>query len=157
MKENKNLKTITQIGVVVPDLEAAMEGMRQIFGVEPARFGRTPGSNKFYKGQPGDFAAKMAFYDFANIEIELVEPQEGDSIWKEFLDSGKCGLHHLRFSVDSMEDTMKDMRERGAEVVMESESVRQIPGLRWAYFDTEKALDWTIEVLNEYQVGQKPE
>ena len=87
----------------------------------------------------------------------IVEPQEGDSIWKEFLDSGKCGLHHLRFSVDSMEDTVKDMCERGAEVVMEGESVRQIPGLRWAYFDTEKALDWTIEVLNEYQVGQRPE
>ena len=56
-----------------------------------------------------------------------------------------------------MEDTVKDMCERGAEVVMEGESVRQIPGLRWAYFDTEKALDWTIEVLNEYQVGQRPE
>ena len=51
------------------------------------------------------------------------------------------------------EDTVKDMCERGAEVVMEGESVRQIPGLRWAYFDTEKALDWTIEVLNEYQVN----
>lgn len=157
MKENKNLKTITQIGVVVPSLEAAMEGMKKVFGVEPARFGRTPDKNKFYHGQPGAFAAKMAFYDFANIEIELVEPQEGDSIWKEFLDSGKCGLHHLRFSIDSMEETVEDMRERGAEVVMEGESVRQIPGLRWAYFGTEKELDWTIEVLNEYEVGQKSE
>ena len=153
MKENKNLKAITQIGVVVHDLDAAIEGMRKIFGVEPARFGKTPEKNKFYHGQPGDFAAKMAFYDFANIEIELVEPQDGASIWREFLDSGKCGLHHLRFSVNSLEDTVEDMRERGAEVVMEGESVRQIPGLRWAYFDTEPPLGWTIEILNEYQVG----
>ena len=47
MKENKNLKAITQIGVVVHDLDAAIEGMRKIFGVEPARFGKTPEKNKF--------------------------------------------------------------------------------------------------------------
>lgn len=151
MKENKNLKTITQIGIIVPDLEKAMQGMERVFGVAPARFGKTPENNKIYRGQPGNFSAKMAFYDFANIEIELVEPQEGDSIWGEFLDAGGHGLHHLRFSIDNMEGTVADMRERGAEVAMEGESVRQIPGLRWAYFDTEEPLGWIIEVLNEYE------
>lgn len=127
--------------------------MEQVFVVAPARFAKTPENNKIYRGQPGNFSAKMAFYDFANIEIELVEPQEGDSIWGEFLDTGGHGLHHLRFSIDNMEDTVADMRERGAEVAMEGESVRQIPGLRWAYFDREEPLGWIIEVLNEYQIN----
>ncbi len=156
MKENKNLKTITQIGLVVPDLEKAVQGMEHIFGVQPARYGTTPQNNKFYRGEPGDFSAKMAFYDFANIEIELVEPQKGDSIWGEFLNSGKQGLHHLRFSIDSMEDTVRDMRERGSSIAMEGESVRQIPGLRWAYFDTENPLGWIIEVLNEHEIEREP-
>ena len=57
MKENKFMKEITQIGLVVDDLEKAVEGMRQIFGVEPGEYGTTPPKNKFYYGEPEDFAA----------------------------------------------------------------------------------------------------
>ena len=41
------------------------------------------------------------------------------------------------------------MQERGIAVSMEGESVRQIPGLKWAYFNTENPLGWIIEIFNE--------
>ena len=149
MKENKFMKEITQIGLVVDDWEKAVEGMRQIFGVEPGEYGTTPPKNKFYYGEPEDFAAKMAFYHFANIDIELVEPLRGRNIWSDFLQEGNYGLHHLRFSVSDYDGTVSDMQERGIAVSMEGESVRQIPGLKWAYFNTENPLGWIIEIFNE--------
>lgn len=152
MKENKNLKLISQIGLVVEDLTMAEEGMRQVFGVEPDGHGITPSNNKFYYEKEEDFAAKMAFYHFANIDIELIEPQYGRNIWDDFLKQGKRGLHHVQFNVDSFDETVSDMKERNIEVSMQGESVRKIPGLKWAYFDTESSLGWVVEIFNASQI-----
>ena len=149
--KNKHLKMITQVGVVVKDLDKAVEGMRQIFGCEPDLTGSTPPRGRYFRGKPAEFSCKMAIYQFANIDIELIEPEYGESIWTEFLDKGQHGLHHIRFSVDDFKGTVADMESRGAKVSMQGESLRNIKGLGYAYFDTEDILDYIVEIFNEYE------
>jgi catechol 2,3-dioxygenase-like lactoylglutathione lyase family enzyme len=149
-KINKHLKVITQVGIIVHDLEKAVKGMKRVFGVDPDDYGQTPPNGKLYYGEKEDFSAKMAFYRFANVDIELIEPQCGRNIWQDFLDNGQRGLHHIRFSVDNLEGTIQDMKERGIGISMEGESVAK-KGYNWAYFDTEEALDYVIEIFNEYE------
>jgi methylmalonyl-CoA/ethylmalonyl-CoA epimerase len=149
---NKYLTKISQIGIVVKDIDKAIEGMRRIFGVEPDMTGHTPPRGRYYRGKPEEFSCKMAIYQFANIDIELIEPEFGQNIWNEFLEKGQHGLHHIRFSVDDFNGTIEDMKQRGVNVSMQGESIRQIEGLRYAYFDTEEFIDFIVEIFNEYEI-----
>ena len=82
---NDKLKYISQIGLCVKDLDSAVRGMEKVFGLKPDRYGETPKTRRFYKGKESEFGAKLAFYNFANIEIELMQPIYGDSDWMHFL------------------------------------------------------------------------
>lgn len=152
MEKEKNtmLKHISQVGILVKNMDKAVEGMKQVFGVEPDSWGQTPETKRKYKGKEAKFAAKMAFYRFANIEIELIEPLYGESSWKDYIDRGKEGIHHIRFSVDNFEKTVSSMKERGICMLQEGCSVKS-EKLRWGLFDTEETLSFIVEIFNEFE------
>ena len=151
--ENK-LTNISQVGLCVRDLDAVVEGMEKVFGLRPDRYGETPKTKRFYKGKEAEFGARLAFYNFANIEIELMQPIYGDSDWVRFLSEGNEGLHHFRFSVDDFQGVVDTMKERGIEVLMEGLSIKS-DKLRWALFDTTDLIKFPVEIFNELEF--KPE
>lgn len=144
------LTRISQVGLCVRDLEAVVAGMEAVFGLKPNRYGETPKTKRFYKGKEAEFGAKLAFYNFANIEIELMQPIYGESDWTKFLESGRQGLHHIRFSVDDFQAVTDDMKERGIEVLMEGLSIKS-DKLRWALLNTEELVTFPVEIFNEDQ------
>lgn len=147
--ENR-LRYISQVGICVKDLDAAIVGMEKVFGVKPDRCGETPASKRYYKGKEAEFGARLAFYNFSNIEIELMQPIYGESDWMQFLKSGREGLHHIRYNVDDFEDMILEMKKRGIDVLMEGESVKS-EELKWALFDTEELIKFPVEIFNETQ------
>ena len=153
-RRNDHLRIISQIGLVVPNMEQAVEKMKKVFGVEPDEYGTTPPKGKYYYGKEEDFAGKLAFYHFANLDLELIEPIGGKNIWSDFLNEGRKGLHHIRFSVDCFDETVKEMNARGYPTAMQGESVRQVEGLKWAYFDTFPDVDFVIEIFNDLEFAQ---
>ena len=79
-----------QIGVVVADVEYATAMLTDVFGIGPFRIIDWPPADRadierFYYGQPGDFTARMAFTELGPVELELIQPLEGESIWADFL------------------------------------------------------------------------
>src|SRR5512133_865896 len=94
--------TFVQIGVVVADLDETIKNLGEIFGIGPFRVidwppeGRTD-IRKYYYGEPGNFTARMAFTELGPVELELIQPVEGESIWADFLREKGGGIHHLRF------------------------------------------------------------
>lgn len=151
-KDDKNMFTrISQVGLVVKDLAKVVEGIERVLGVKPDVYGETPDSGKKYRGKDEDFCAKLAFYRFANIEIELIQPIRGESIWKEFLDSGREGLHHIRFSTDSFQNVEDAMKEKNIDLLMEGRSIGG-PKMRWGCFDTEDDMKFILEIFNEFEV-----
>lgn len=151
--ENK-MTHISQVGLCVKDLDAVVSGMEKVFGLKPDRYGETPKTKRYYHGQEAEFGAKLAFYNFANIEIELMQPIYGESDWTHFLESGREGLHHFRFSVDNFQSVVETMKTRGIDVLMEGLSVKS-DKLRWALLDTENLITFPVEIFNELQY--KPE
>lgn len=146
------LTKISQIGFVVEDLDAVTAWMKKIFGADPV-IAKAPERERKYYGGEGDFEAEIAFYDFANIQLEFVKPIKGSSIWQDFLNEGKKGLHHIRFSVDDYNGIVSEMKEKGIELSMEGVSVKNVPGLRWGYFDSEDKLPFIFEIFNELEVS----
>ena len=144
---------ISQIGLIIKDKEKLIENMRAIFGAEPEQIVRTLVSeHNQYRGQPGDFEAELIFYRFANIEIEFILPLAGKSLWQDHLDQHGEGLHHILFNVDSFEGAKEQMAARGVGVTQQGLSVMGVPGLRWAYFDTDDKVSFITEMKNGKEI-----
>jgi hypothetical protein len=141
---------VVQIGVVVRDLDRTVQALTDIFGMGPFRVvdwpaeGRTDIERK-YLGKPGRFTARMAFVDLGSVELEVIQPGEGDSIWADYLRAHGEGIHHFRFNTFDLASVIAYLQGRGIGVTQSGSGIR--PGTYWANFDTEKRIGFTIEVM----------
>jgi catechol 2,3-dioxygenase-like lactoylglutathione lyase family enzyme len=144
-------KNFVQIGAVVADLDKAIHYLEEIFGLGPFRVidwppeGRTD-IVKFYYGKPGDFTARMAFTELGPIELELIQPLEGESIWADFLREHGGGIHHLRFNVEDVTPVQDYLAENGIVSAQHGSGIR--PGTTWMNFASEEKLGFVIEIMN---------
>lgn len=147
---NDRFRDVVQIGVVVKDLDKSIQALGDIFGIGPFRTidwppaGRTD-IEKFYYGQPGDFTARMAFTELGPVELELIQPVSGRSIWADFLDQHGEGIHHIRFNLEDLEPVLEYLAGHNIGVAQMGSGLR--PGTIWANLDTESTVGFTIEIM----------
>ena len=60
----------------------------------------------------------VCFLKTSDIFLELIEPLDNDSPVKTFSDNGG-GFHHLCFEVEDILKTLKQMKEKGARIIVE--------------------------------------
>jgi len=114
--------TLTQVALVVNDIEKSKTRLAQFFGIEAPP---TIGAGDFeitkteVKGKPApDARCKMAFFSVGNgVSLELIEPNETPSVWRDFLNERGEGIHHIAFGVKGMDDKIKACEEIGMELV----------------------------------------
>lgn len=140
-----------QIGVVVADLDKTTQTLTEVFGIGPFRTIDWPpadrtGFQRFYYGEPGEFTARMAFAELGPVELELIQPCDGDSIWADFLRERGEGIHHIRFNVSDLEPVIEYLDSQGIQVAQNGSGLR--PGTNWANFDTGGIVGFTIEAMN---------
>ena len=96
---------MTQLAWVVDDIEAAEQELGRRNRVThwtrlpDIRFG--PDSCLF-RGRPADFVAHISLSYVGDLQLELIEPVSGDSIYTEFLAEQGPGLHHGCFEVPDL-------------------------------------------------------
>ena len=138
-----------QVGVVVKDLGESMRQLTQVFGIGPFRVIECPPAGRedeqFYYGRPARFRTRQAFADLGSIELELIEPLEGRTIWSDFLARHGPGIHHIRFNVPDLEAVVEHLEDKGVGVTQEGAGIRS--GTYWVNFDTEERVGFTIEVM----------
>lgn len=108
------LPPVDQIGLVVRDLDKAIAQYDALFGPFTLLDGRIDGA--INRGQTEDLVLKVAIGHTGDMEFELIEWVEGNSPHKEFLDSGREGLHHIRFRVDDCDEAIERVKAIGYEV-----------------------------------------
>lgn len=142
-----------QVGVLVKDLEAYLERLNNVFGIGPFRIAEYPpeGEKPYmeYHGEKGDFKAKFCFYSLGNIELELIQPLEGENIWTDFLEEHGAGLHHLKFLVPEHEGVRNYLKENGYEIYQQGAAVGPNKGRVWAFYPTYKDIGFDVEIMNE--------
>ena len=146
--EKKNLFTkVSQVGFIVKDMNKTIDAMKKVFDVVPDAQGNVAPTNKKYHGQFAEFDSLIALYNFADVQLEFIQPLSGENIWQEHLDKHGEGLHHVRFTVDDYDEAEAYLAERGIAPLQQGDSLT--PNLRWDYFDTENTLGFILETLSK--------
>jgi methylmalonyl-CoA epimerase len=142
-------RVITQVALVVHDIEEKAKTYAELFGVEvPAIITTAPESEAHtrYRGEPTQARAKLAFFDMGAVKLELIEPIGGPSTWKEALDKNGEGVHHLAFQVKNTDAIAQGLKEKGIPVVQQGE----YRGGRYTYLDSEEKLGVLVELLENF-------
>lgn len=111
-----NVKGITQIGLVVHDINTKIENYRHILGINSwdiVDWESPLISERRYHGEPASGRDRVATAQVSEIELELCQPLEGRSIFKDFLDRHGEGLYYLTLLVDDVDGTAAILAERG--------------------------------------------
>ena len=143
-------KICLQIGAVVTDLDQTLRTLIEVFGFGPFRVFDWPPPGRldieeYYYGRRVHFKARKAFADMGPVELELIQPLEGESIYFDFLREHGAGLHHIRFNVPELQSVVDYLAENHFQVSQMGSGLR--PGTIWANFDTERLVGFTIEVM----------
>jgi catechol 2,3-dioxygenase-like lactoylglutathione lyase family enzyme len=143
-----HLGSVVQVGIVVRDVEATLRAWAERFDFGPARIidwppeGMDLARTATYQGQPGRFRMRLAFIETGSVQIEFIQPLEGDNIYAEFLAEHGEGIHHLLFEVDDPQAVAQGL---GVKILQSGGSTLH-PGALWAYLDTQELLGAIIEL-----------
>jgi methylmalonyl-CoA/ethylmalonyl-CoA epimerase len=137
---------ITQIGIVVRDIEESCRDFAGFFGIPVPKWTLIDTVDKAqtrFRGSPSPARAKLAFMRFGSLDIELIEPDMEPSTWREHLDSRGEGVHHIAFVIEGMKEKVADLEAYGFPLQQKGEYT----GGRYAYIETAKTLKLIVELL----------
>ncbi|MBI9050825.1 MAG: VOC family protein [Anaerolineaceae bacterium] len=135
-----------QVGIVVYDLNAFLKSIKELIGMDGFEVIDYPPEGvdvgTTYHGDPSRLNMKVAFCDFGSIQLEVVQPGEGQNIYNDFLKERGPGLHHIRFTDKQFDQISEDFSRKGIKIISSGRGVHG--NSQWAYFDTTKELQGLI-------------
>ncbi len=137
---------VTQVAMVVRDVEKTARNYADLFGMEMPPIILTDPEEKAhtrYRGRPTPARAKLAFFRMGSLSLELIEPVDGPSTWREFLDRHGEGIHHIAFLVEDMDEAVRFLEGKGMPLVQRGD----FTGGCYAYVDSTSRLGAIIELL----------
>jgi catechol 2,3-dioxygenase-like lactoylglutathione lyase family enzyme len=138
-----------QVGIVVPDVNAAIERYRALFGYDDWLVVENGPSNLHglhVRGEPAEYSMRLGLHG-SDPQLELLQPLSGDDILREWLDRRGEGLHHLGYEVASVDETIAAMERAGFACLQHGYGFGADGSGGFAYFDTERQLGYLVEAL----------
>jgi catechol 2,3-dioxygenase-like lactoylglutathione lyase family enzyme len=135
---------IRQNGYVVHDLDAAIAEWLAL-GIGPWVTLGPLDQTMTFRGQEVTTTITLAFANSGDLQLELIE-QTGDAptAYREFLDAGREGFHHLAWWVDDIDATRADLEAAGLPAVFEGDGGG---AARFFYADAPTAAASFLEVM----------
>lgn len=138
---------ITQIGILVNDIEQAAKDYAEFLGVDVPDIYITDTeeiAKTQYQGKASSARTKQAFFHVGpNLDIELLEPDAKPSTWRHDLDTYGEGIHHIAFVINGMKKVVSALEMKGFKEIQKGEWV----GGRYSYIDTRDKLKVLVELL----------
>ena len=144
---------VTQVALIVRDIETTKKKFAEFFGVEPpvtVQPGPFDITQTQYFGKPApDAKCQMAFFDVGpNMQLELIQPNGQQSTWQDFLDQNGEGLHHIAFGVKGTDEKIAAAEKFG--MVLTQRGKYGNGSGEYAYLDATKDLKCWVELLESY-------
>ena len=148
---HKNWK-FHHISVVVRDMEKAIK-FYESMGIGPfppllGPQGTVPLTDKTLRGKSNDeweLDLRHAEGGVGDMVFELIQPLEGDTPVKEFLDKKGEGIQHIGFFVDDIDAETAKLAKEGYKITQSAET----PTVKWAYYGTDAVGGFSIELMQK--------
>lgn len=141
---------VGQIGIVVPNLKAAIRTYEEVYGIGP--WTEYVVDEKMIEGQvlvygkPADWHGVAAMTMVGGVMWELIEPHDKDDVFGRFLAqrNGVGGVHHIAVKTPDFQQVRRQQKERGNTPIMTG----RFGGIDVDYLDTERELGVILEVFS---------
>jgi len=117
------LGKVSHIGIVVRDIDKAIEYYTSVFGLGPFTTEVYDLKSFIYRGKTASARVRAAIAYSGPVFIELVQVLEGETVHTEFLRERGEGLQHVAFLVRNLDETLKELAKSGIEPVMHLPSI----------------------------------
>ncbi len=147
-----DIPEVSQVGMVVEDLDDGMERFEAILGVDEwaeLRFEPPALTEATYRGEPAEFTFRLALAEVGDIDLELIEPLSGENVYTDHLEEHGEGLHHLAcYTLEDPQGAVERFRDAGIPVIQSG----VFEGSTFWYLDTRDALNGVLfEVLDRQE------
>jgi glyoxalase/bleomycin resistance protein/dioxygenase superfamily protein len=136
-----------QVALVVRDLQAAMATYVRDYGIGPwdiYEFNPDNVRDMREAGQPVERSWRLAIARVGQVQWELIEPLDDDSIYARFLAANGPGVHHVGVGVRDYEATLEELGARRHDVVLGGE----YNGISFSYLSTDRDLGVITEIFS---------
>jgi methylmalonyl-CoA/ethylmalonyl-CoA epimerase len=137
---------ITQVGIIVRDIEARARAWSDILGLPMPDIQVTDTvdlAHTEYHGAPSTARAKLAFFHLGQVDVELIEPIGEPSTWNDQLQQHGDSLHHIAVQIQGMQDKLAYLDSKGMNLLQRGDYT----GGRYAYVDGQAQLGTILELL----------
>jgi methylmalonyl-CoA/ethylmalonyl-CoA epimerase len=140
---------VIQIGIVVSDVNKAIEGYRDLLHLNKWNINHVDtevgmGSNFHKNGNPIQTRVKIAWANFGNVELELIEPQDQHSLYSEFLREHGPGIHHIMLGTKDYDKCLVHMDQQNVAAI----GGGALQSTRFQMFDTQELLGFICEIAD---------
>lgn len=143
-----------QIGFVVHDIEAAKAAYALLFDCAAPE--TRPGGDyamtrtRVYGEPAPEAAADLAFFQLSDgVQLELIQPNDKPSVWRDHLDKYGEGVHHIAFQVEDADEAVRRLQEKFGAVVEQEGNYGDGSG-KYVYLDVQEQLKCRIELLQSF-------
>jgi len=127
------------IAVIVRDIDEAVQ-YYQSLGIA------TVGREVIFPESKPKIRAK--FVQIGSVPIEFIQPLEGESRYKEFLESKGEGVQHIAFAVDNLDEETDKLVDKGISIIVKGKAPAAFGSIS-AHFDTRQVGDFAIQLIQE--------
>ena len=133
-----------QIAYAVSDIYKGIDKWISDFGAGPFFIAEhIPIKNVIYRGHPSELDITVAYGQWGDIMIELVQDNgEGPSIIRDLYPPQKSGLHHLAYFVNDMDLVSAKLVEEGYVLAMSGQAGEN----RFQFFDAISEMGHFLEI-----------
>ncbi len=142
---------IIQIAHVVRNLDETMKRYWETFHIGPwgiYTFAPPAVRDSMVRGKPSDHTYLLAITWIDGVQLELMQPLTGRSIYDEHLESKGEGVHHIKLFSRNCGEALKRFTAQGIPVIQSG----KIDKDEFYYLDTEKLFGYIIEIGNNGKI-----
>ena len=146
---------IIQVAHVVRDIDTAMKRYWETFQIGPwdvYTFAPPAVRNSIVRGKPSDHTYLVAVTWIDGVQMELMQPMTGRSIYDEHLEKKGESVHHIKLYFQDCPAAIRRFATQGIGVIQSGKFDED----EFYYLDTEKIFGYIIEIGNNGKI-RKPE
>ena len=144
MQEDKIFGNPHHICIVVKDIEKTKRYYESI-GIGP--WTEYPSLLEYTKlnvmDEKGFFDTRFVFTHVGNLQLQLAQPGDGKTIYRDFLETKGEGVFHIGFAVEDIDSVEKELTDSEMKVLA---SGRRDDGSGFSYLDTRREAGVTLLV-----------